>query len=162
MRWECMSGDESDHLVEGRLLATKITRLPWRSRAVDGWMRVWCPLYLSTRFNGRWSCRKGNFPHPRYPRHPGMERIESGTTEPVPGLPENFYDREWMSREAVFDPDIRRTLRIQPPLNLKLPGGLLKWVNPQFLRMTAKLSELGQELHSCLIMFHRGRTGLWG
>lgn len=121
-----MSGDESDHLTERRLLCTRITRLPWRSRAVDSWMRVWCCLYLSTRFNGSWSCRKGAFPHPRYPRRPGMERVEHGPHYAIPGLPENFYDADWLARETAIDPSIRKTLKIQPPINLQLPGALLR------------------------------------
>jgi len=76
----------------------------WRSDAVTGWLRVFDILYTRARFDGILGDQRGALPHVRV-------RTEIRSTSPrfVTRLPENAYDKEWLSHLA----DYKTTLRPQ-------------------------------------------------
>lgn len=112
-----MSGDEIDNVQEERYA---ITKLPWRSEHITAWLRTFDHIHLSTRFKSNGQPKRGAFPHARIP----SRRVDH-QAEPVPGLPQNFYDPTWL---LSMDDAAREALRIQPELNLTHTPMVLRWV----------------------------------
>ncbi|KAL4260737.1 hypothetical protein AB1N83_008542 [Pleurotus pulmonarius] len=118
MPMEVVSGDETDHgPSSNRRLYNKtvqeryaITNHPWRSLEVKQWFRTFDALHMATRFTLDDRAGPGRFPH---------IRIESGRvskkSRPVPGLPRNFYNPDFL--RSLNDHDLE-TLNPQADFNL--------------------------------------------
>ena len=112
-----MSGDEMD-TVHGRVIPT---RLSWRSREVDEWFQHLDALYMSTRYNAEGRPKRGAFPTYRQRRNVRPRDEVHGA--PVPGLPENFYDSDWLASLAEED---RIDLDVQPAISLEISDRLMQ------------------------------------
>lgn len=110
------SGDESDHRL-GELRYV-ILSLPWRSHALTEYLRTLDLIHLSTRYTRRGKPKKGAFPRLRIVKN-GLSDRDS---EPVPGLPRNFYDTKWLkglpqlAREELRVRNINVDLSIPPEI----------------------------------------------
>lgn len=95
MDWRCCSGDETDGEGEHA-----ITELPWRSERIRKLFRLVDLAGLARRFPDGLNATTGEFPKVRYDpaaSRPRRERTkETYRSGPPPGLPENFYDRQWL------------------------------------------------------------------
>jgi hypothetical protein len=116
MPLEGMSGDETDYGSSRPRYA--ITRLPWRNQSVQPWLRTFDRLHLSTRFGTDDRATPGQFPHPRV----NSRRIEP-YAKPVPGLPLNFYDPDWLEPLDKFE---RKELDIGPNVDLGFSSQILR------------------------------------
>jgi hypothetical protein len=110
LTWQAVSGDESDHANGQKILL--ITDLSWRSKdpKVITFFRTFDHIHLSDRFNSTGRAGRGQFPHPRVP-----SRRKERHSNPVPGLPENFYDADFLDDLDHFE---RKALKIQPAIDL--------------------------------------------
>lgn len=109
-----MSGDETDRCGRQPIRGQRkflVVRPHWRSQEVTKWLRVIDNLYTVYRFSSNGRASRGNWVR---------QRIDSGRVDqdrlPVTGLPENFYDEEWLqglSQEETY------RLGIQPNIDLK-------------------------------------------
>lgn len=106
---DAMSGDETDHRTgEVRYIVVKYE---WRSSELDDWLKTFDFLHLSTRFTPEGRARRGKFPRPRIRNTARPARLGN----PVSGLPENFYDSQWLAGLESYE---REELDIQPPIDL--------------------------------------------
>ncbi|KAF9487500.1 hypothetical protein BDN71DRAFT_1478605 [Pleurotus eryngii] len=117
MPCEAVSGDETDHGSSSNRLYRKtvqerfaITKHPWRSPQVKEWFRTFDALHVATRFTLDDRAGPGRFPH---------FRMDSGRvsqrSRPVPGLPKNFYDPNFL--RSLDDDEIEK-LNPQPDFDL--------------------------------------------
>jgi hypothetical protein len=117
LSFEAMSGDETDHAGRSDPRYA-ITRLPWRSTAVECFLRTFDKLHLVTRFTVTGRARRGAFPHHRI----SSKRVENHW-KPVAGLPINFYDQAWL--ETIDDYE-RQDLKAKPQLDLTFTPSILR------------------------------------
>ncbi|KAG2132333.1 hypothetical protein DEU56DRAFT_739579 [Suillus clintonianus] len=105
-----MSGDESD--TRDGLKRYVIFLDEWRNPEVATWIRVFDRVFMTTKFNQVNRPKRGNWPRIRVPTTQ-RNAIRSGN--PVPGLPRNFYNEEWLS---TLDVDELEALNVQQPISL--------------------------------------------
>ncbi|KAI0314396.1 hypothetical protein OF83DRAFT_1174769 [Amylostereum chailletii] len=108
------SGDESDHAGGNRQFA--IVNQDWRAAQLRTWVRVLDLLHISLRFKEDGSASRGSWPRIRKPS------IRSTKGVAVTGLPENFYNAEWL---AKLTERWRAVLDVQPAISLDIPHALL-------------------------------------
>jgi len=116
-----MSGDETDrcgrHPIRGQR-KFMVVRPYWRSQEVTKWLRVIDNLYMVYRFSSNGRASRGNWVR---------QRIDSGRVDPdlfpVTGLPENFYDEEWLRGLSQEEMD---RLEVQPGVNLEHSAKVLR------------------------------------
>lgn len=108
------SADESDYDDEGNVHYV-VNQLPWRAGDLTQYVRALDVLHLSTRYKSSGRRMPGPLPHFRSTT---PKRIDAGAT-PVPGLPCNFYDKDWL---ATLDESELHALRIQDfEIDLHIP-----------------------------------------
>lgn len=110
-----MSGDE----YEADSKKTFVTSRPvWRSKEARDFYEVCDALSLAAHFTPNNRPTSGRFPAPRI-----LSNRLDGTDVPG-GLPENFYDEEYL--ESLSD-EKREGLSIQPKISLKVAVCLLRY-----------------------------------
>lgn len=80
-------------------------------------------LHLSIRFPDGKHPTTGSFPLQRF--IPPFPIIDNEAPVPI-GLPENFYNPEWLARQPDF---MQITLKIKPPMDLTFDDQILEFVN---------------------------------
>jgi hypothetical protein len=116
-----MSGDETDRRGKQPIRGQRkflVVRPHWRSHEVTKWLRVIDNIYTVRRFSSNGRASRGNWVR---------QRIDSGRVDrnrfPVVGLPENFYDKEWLrclSQEEIDH------LEVQPRISLEHSARVLR------------------------------------
>lgn len=116
-----MSGDESDRGSRLSSSSTKnyfILRPEWRSQEVSRWLRVMDLVHLDRRFAADGRMTRGKLARYRLPSN----KVDQ-TASPVPMLPKNFYDADWLSSLSAKE---MRRLDIQPAVDLAHTEDILK------------------------------------
>lgn len=127
------SGDESDHR-NGRTRYI-ILKLVWRSQDLTAYLRVLDLVHLSTRFTRTGRATKGAWP--RY-RIVSKKRVDNDTA-PVPGLPRNFYDAEWLASQSVEEVE---ALHINDTIvDLSIPAPIQRYVRYVSSAVAARLRD---------------------
>ena len=85
-------------------------------------MQVFDDLHLSMRFHPGRHRTVGNLPHTRVLQL-SDQREERGFSAPVKGLPENFYDPDWLED---LDEHQKRNLDLQPGVDLTFPSRIIE------------------------------------
>lgn len=117
MSVDAMSEDETEH-VRGE--PRYVVRTPaWRDPQISVWLQTFDALHLSTRFNPDNTAKRGKFPRLRI-RNTNRGSIKG---KPVPGLPSNFYRKQWLAKCDKFE---LRALDIQPPLDLSFSPYIMR------------------------------------
>ena len=126
MPYEAMSGDEECTKAKDDTIRFEITNLRWRNPApeIRAWFKTLDALHMSTRFAANDRPLAGRFPHRRMP----SKRMEPVDT-PVPKLPRNFYDPNWLETLDEIECDI---LQIQPAIDLTFSPQISLYVFPPF------------------------------
>jgi len=117
-----MSGDESEHSEEKQSREHRkfiVIRPAWRSPEVIPWLKVIDDAHLDSRFSESGRATRGN-----WVRH----RVRSSTRvdemcSPVVGLPENFYDEQWLGQ---LSPTELEALEMQEEVNLQHDPSLVE------------------------------------
>ncbi|KAJ3539644.1 hypothetical protein NMY22_g4643 [Coprinellus aureogranulatus] len=128
LTWRACSGDEEDDEIcqitgKNRHI---ITTLKWLSEEARDWMRQLDWIDLCRRFPDGQRSTSGNFPDPRYDprdlpeREACPERFNNGV---IKGLPENFYDEDWL---VGVDRD---ALNMQGSIDLTYPPELEAFIH---------------------------------
>jgi hypothetical protein len=89
----------------------------WRSAAVREMLHTLDVCNLSTHFDVKGNALSGQFPRLRVRGKVDME------ASPVTGLPENFYNPDWLARQDEFT---RTKLDVRPAREIQLPNDLLQ------------------------------------
>ena len=97
------SGNDADDCV--------ITNMLWRNPEITDFLRALDAVHLSSRFMDSKPTR-GNWPRNRIPSH-----REDRTTDPIAGLPSNFYEPSWLASRSEFE---LTQLKVQPEVRLIL------------------------------------------
>ncbi|KZV67598.1 hypothetical protein PENSPDRAFT_687936, partial [Peniophora sp. CONT] len=107
------SDDEEDHLsVVPRY---RIIEDIWKSRKARRYLRQLDLLHVADKFDaGGHRKAPGNWFRERVPN----QGVPGESSNPLPGLPENFYDPEWLATQT---PDRLEWLDVQPEISLKFP-----------------------------------------
>jgi len=113
--YTAMSGDESDRASFGKRFF--VTNLSWRSHEFQEFLVALDPAHLSTRWTAKGTWSKGNFPHFRERGSGRPDRYDA----PVPGLPRNCYDDEWLENQRKREPEAYDKLDVQDPVDLTIP-----------------------------------------
>lgn len=94
-----VSGDESDHHSSKRRgeRCYTIIQDEWRAPEVTKWVRTLDHVYMSFKFNAAGKSAPGNWVRTR-----NVSRRISSKTDPVAGLPRNFYDKKWLKSLNPF------------------------------------------------------------
>jgi hypothetical protein len=126
MPYEAMSGDEECTKAKDDTIRFEITNLRWRNPApeIRAWFKTLDALHMSTRFAANDRPLAGRFPHRRIPSK-RMEPVDI----PVPKLPRNFYDPNWLETLDEIERDI---LQIQPAIDLAFSPQISLHVFPLF------------------------------
>jgi hypothetical protein len=109
-----MSGDESDNRRAGQYKGqAKYFRIRpiWRAPGVSSWLDIIDKVYVAYRFQQNQRATPGNWIRRRHNTNRVDERAKA-----VPGLPENFYDKDWLNSLGRKQ---RKGLKMTPPFNLK-------------------------------------------
>lgn len=109
-----MSGDESDNRRAGQYKGHANyfrIRPVWRARAVSSWLDIIDKVYVAYRFQKNHRATPGNWIRKRNDTNRVDEKARV-----APGLPENFYDKDWLNGLTRRQ---RRLLRMMPPIDLK-------------------------------------------
>ncbi|KAJ3534023.1 hypothetical protein NM688_g7199 [Phlebia brevispora] len=115
-----MSIDEADYR-DKQNVRYKALQLPWRSKELRDYLCALDAIQLSTHFTKTGKRLPGALPRTRY-----LSKKIDHETQPVRGLPLNFYDADWLkslSREE------RNLLMIETAVDLKIPDSLKDIVN---------------------------------
>jgi hypothetical protein len=120
-----MSGDEADY-VNGECRYVIVNPI-WRSSLVTPFLRLFDKVHLSTRYTSLNRPKRGAFPHHRYP----SKRVDH-SSKAVPGLPSNFYCKDWLANLEKFQVD---ALQIQPEYNLSVSRSVLRCVKSHIYHM---------------------------
>ena len=103
--FKLVSEDESG-LDNGECI---ITNMPWRNPEIIKFLQALDAIHVSTRFR---DCKptRGN-----WPRHRCCSTRQDLKTDPIPGLPNNFYDPPWLALRSEFE---LAQLDVQPAVEL--------------------------------------------
>lgn len=116
-----MSGDESDR-GSGSSPSTArnyfIVRPVWRSQEVSQWLRIMDLVHLDRRFAADGRMTRGKPARRRLP----SDKVDQ-TATPIPMLPSNFYDVDWLNSLPANE---RRRLRAQPAVELTHTEDMLR------------------------------------
>lgn len=109
-----MSGDESDNNHQpgrywGQVNYFRI-RPAWRAPCVSSWLDVIDKVYVAFRFQENNRATPGNWIRKRHTTNRVDEKVKV-----VSGLPENFYDKDWLK---TLTRSQRRKLQTEAPLDL--------------------------------------------
>lgn len=119
--WAC-SGDEIDPSTDEHV----ITTLKWRNPALRERMETLDRLHLTVRFPDGKNASAGNFVATRFDPllrdNPEM-KPERYNAKPPKGLPENFYNIEWLAGLTSAE---RHKLKMQPPLDFTFSNEILE------------------------------------
>lgn len=122
-----VSGDESDNnhqpgRYRGQVNYFRI-RPVWRAPCVSSWLDVIDKVYVAFRFQENNRATPGNWIRKRHTTNRVDEKARV-----VSGLPENFYDRDWLK---TLTRKQRRRLRTEPPLDLAHTPHVMRYVDSQ-------------------------------
>lgn len=109
-----MSGDESDNRRAGKYKGqAKYFRVRpiWRAPAISSWLDLIDKVYVAYRFQQNHRATPGNWIRKRY----DTNRVDANA-QAVPGLPQNFYDKDWLK---TLNRKQEKRLNMAPPVNLK-------------------------------------------
>lgn len=116
-----MSGDESDRGLGSSSSSAKkyfALRPVWRSKEVSRWLRVMDLVHLDRRFAADGRTTRGNWTRCRIPSN----KVDQ-TATPIPMLPSNFYDTDWLSSLTTKE---KKRLKMQPGIDLTHTEDMLK------------------------------------
>lgn len=121
-----MSEDESDH-ENGTRTGTRayhVKALFWRAktREFQAFLEILDMLYMSTKFKVDGTPKAGNWPRVRV--RDGKDPQYKATA--VAGLPENFYDADYLARLRQNDPRTLVKLNIQPAIDLTIDPRIIE------------------------------------
>ena len=105
-----MSGDECDRNAKKTDKKYFIVRPIWRSQEVTEWLHVMDLIYVSSRFAADGRATKG-----KWVRNRVRSTMVDRESKPIPGLPHNFYDQNWL---RSLSPKERRTLKAHEAIDL--------------------------------------------
>ena len=117
--YDICSGDESDDGQAGEGPYYSVTTLPWRSHSFTDWCAPFDTVSLLNHYKSDGRRKRGNLPRPR---QRGGRQVDQ-RSEPVKGLPLNFYNDAWL--DALHE-DAREALGIQPPIDLTHTADVLR------------------------------------
>ncbi len=123
-----MSEDESD-LENGRRTGTRVYHVKtlfWRAKTPEflAFLEILDMLYMSTKYKVDGTPKAGNWPRVRV--RDGKDPRYKSTA--VAGLPENFYDAEYLTQLKQDDPRTFLKLKIQPAVDLTIDPRIIGWV----------------------------------
>ncbi|KAH9051246.1 hypothetical protein EDB87DRAFT_1572155 [Lactarius vividus] len=106
-----LSDDESDHEQGTHRGQSRysIVNEAWRSKELVVWLRTIDLLACGEKWGGRNVARQGNN------RRIRLHSTHSKDGVAIAGLPENFYDVEWLNSLKRYQRD---KLDVQPPMDL--------------------------------------------
>lgn len=142
-----MSGDESDNnhqpgQYRGQANYFRI-RPAWRATCVSTWLDVIDKIYVASRFQENNRATPGNWVRKRHPTNRTNEKAKA-----VPGLPENFYDADWLRSLTQRQRD---KLRMKPALVLAHTPHVMRYANP-----TSRHAGADLDSQSCCTLFRSG------
>ena len=95
-----------------------ILRPVWRSKEVSQWLTVMDLVHLDRRFAADGRATRGNWVRHRVPSN----KVDQ-TAAPIPMLPSNFYDTDWLNSQTVKE---KKRLKMQPGIDLTHTDDMLK------------------------------------
>lgn len=115
------SDDEEDHLSSTPRY--RIIEDAWKSPEARRFFRQLDLLHIGDKFDVGGKHRKapGNWFRERVPN----QGVPGESSNPLPGLPQNFYDPEWLKMQT---PERLEWLDVQPAISLKFPFKLRVYV----------------------------------
>jgi hypothetical protein len=117
------SADESDYKHNGHHKRCWIKVLTWRSKELTAYLRALDSLHLCSRYKVSGRPMQGVMPHDRYVKN----RLLDLESDPVSGLPLNFYDAKWLEKQ---EPAFVERLKIQydVTVDLSVPASVAEYV----------------------------------